>query len=189
MLIWEAGGAPPAGPGSVVSVFTAIRFQSVTGFVAVTTGAADVGMAATRARMETKASRARSRPNRRGPSMGSTPLAGRPSTSNVGRPLILGGAGLEEMPPRYALALWPSPAPGSLLRWYGKGNMHLGLVGRNARRGRSGASVLSDCVSSDSVPGRCRPGTAAAGGRPPGRPWSGRGTSYDPAQTLQPACT
>ena len=74
MLIWEAGGAPPAGPGSVVSVFTAVRFQSVTGFAAVTTGAAGAGMAATRARMETKASRARSRPNRRGPSMGTTPL-------------------------------------------------------------------------------------------------------------------
>jgi integrase len=38
------------------------------------------------------------------------------------------------------VALWPSPAPGSLLRWYGKGNMHLGLVGRNAHRDRSGAS-------------------------------------------------
>src|SRR4029453_11952412 len=99
MLIWEAGGAPPAGPGSVVSVFTAVRFQSVTGFVAVTTGAAGAGMAAARARMETKAGRARSRLNRRGPTMGSHLLPGRPSTSNVGRLLILGGAVLEEMPP------------------------------------------------------------------------------------------
>src|SRR4030095_12789166 len=96
MLIWEAGGAPPAGPGSVVSVVTAVRFQSVTGFVAATTGAVAVGMAATRARMETKASRARSRPNRRGPSMGTTPLAGRPSTSNVGRERRHGGGGVEE---------------------------------------------------------------------------------------------
>src|SRR4029453_6312336 len=111
MLIWEAGGAPPAGPGSVVSVFTAVRFQSVTGFVAVTTGAADAGMAATRARMETKASRAGSRPNRRGPSMGTTSLAGRPSTSNVGRPLILGGAVLEEMPPSLCSGLLPKPGP------------------------------------------------------------------------------
>src|SRR6266545_4916574 len=30
MLIWRAGGAPPAGPGIWTSVFTAIRFHSVT---------------------------------------------------------------------------------------------------------------------------------------------------------------
>jgi hypothetical protein len=41
---------------------------------------------------------------------------------------------------------WPSPDWGSLLRWYGKGNAHLRLVGETAYRDRSGASVLSDRV-------------------------------------------
>src|SRR6267142_2828413 len=30
MWIWDAGGAPPAGPGNAMSVLTAIRFQSAT---------------------------------------------------------------------------------------------------------------------------------------------------------------
>ena len=116
--------------------------------------------------METKASRARSRPNRRGPSMGTTPLRAGRQQSNDGRPLILGGAVLEEIPPSLFSALWASLASGSLFRWYGTGNVYLRLVGSNAHRGRSGASVLSDCVSSGSVRGRCRPRTAAGGGRP-----------------------
>src|SRR4029453_6148138 len=39
-------------------------------------------------------------------------LAGRPSTSNVGRPLILGGAGLEEMPPSLCSGSLAKPGPG-----------------------------------------------------------------------------
>jgi hypothetical protein len=60
---------------------------------------------------------------------------------------------------------WPSPDWGSLLRWYGKGNAHLRLVGETAYRDRSGASVLSDRViqaPSVGAAGRGRPPQAAA---------------------------
>ena len=40
MLIWRAGGAPPAGPGIRTSVFTAMRFHAVTAF---TTGSPCAG--------------------------------------------------------------------------------------------------------------------------------------------------
>jgi hypothetical protein len=60
---------------------------------------------------------------------------------------------------------WPSPDWGSLLRWYGKGNVHSRLVGGTAHRDGSEASVLSDRVTqapSVGAAGRGRPPQAAA---------------------------
>jgi hypothetical protein len=73
-------------------------------------------------------------------------------------------------PPSCAAVLCPSTSLGSLFHCWRMGNMHLSLAGGNAYRAPSGAYVLSHCVSSADICRRCRPRTAAAGGRPQGRP-------------------
>jgi hypothetical protein len=59
-------------------------------------------------------------------------------------PRAFGRRRLEEMP-LLLQWFWPSPDSGSLLRWHGKGNMHLRLVGGNAHRAPQGPGVLSIC--------------------------------------------
>src|SRR3954467_435070 len=49
MLIWSAGGAPPAGPGNATSVLIAIRFQCVTSLACAAAGAASAIAAASAA--------------------------------------------------------------------------------------------------------------------------------------------